>query len=165
VQVLSDSIVRVRATKAGEFGPDFSYAIAKKNWQKTRVTNTGGKIKTKKLTVTISRSPLRITFATPDGTVLNRELGIEGRDEMPGAVSAQRREFFGCVKTGQFNKRGQSFGFWATTTRSTLISTARVCLNSISNQTRGWNLLGQHADVLQPRSATRLNFLGAMRRD
>src|SRR5258706_5517515 len=66
VAVLTDSIVRVRATQASDFGPDFSYAVAKTKWPKVRAAVRDGKtitIATKKLQVTITKAPLRVEFA------------------------------------------------------------------------------------------------------
>ena len=121
VSVLSDSIVRVRATQASDFGPDFSYAIAKTRWPKVRATIRSGKtvtIATKKLTVTIEQTPLRITFTTPDGQVLNadepsRGMGWDGPKCWSHRSLAADEMFFGCgEKTGMMNKRGQEFPFW-----------------------------------------------------
>jgi alpha-glucosidase len=123
VAVLNDNIVRVRATPAVDFSPDFSYAVAKQNWAKIKPAIRDGKnavtITTKKLVVTISKSPLRIEFAKPDGTVLNRDdsrgMGWEDAKCRSYRELAQDEMFFGCgEKTGQMNKRGQSFGFWNT---------------------------------------------------
>src|ERR1039458_5164704 len=52
VAILSDGIMRVRATRARDFGPDFSYAVAKTKWPKVKATIRDGKvvtIRTKKL--------------------------------------------------------------------------------------------------------------------
>ncbi len=123
VTVLNDSIVRVRATQAADFGPDFSYAVARTNWPKVKATIRAGKdvtITTKKLVVTIAKSPLRITFATPEGRVLNadepaRGMGWHGAKCRTYRALASNEMFFGCgEKTGPLNKRGQSFGFWNT---------------------------------------------------
>src|ERR1043166_2240997 len=104
VSVLSDSIVRVRATQASDFGPDFSYAIAKTKWPKVHATIRSGKtvtIATKKLTVTIEQTPLRITFTTPDGQVLNadepsRGMGWDGPKCWSHRSLAADEMFFGC---------------------------------------------------------------------
>src|SRR5438046_2464736 len=69
IAVLSDSIVRVRATQANDFGPDFSYAVAKTQWPKVNTVVRDGKtitVRTKQLVVTITKSPLRIEFAAPN---------------------------------------------------------------------------------------------------
>jgi alpha-glucosidase len=115
--VLSPTLIRVRATQAPDFGPDFSYAIAKTKWPKTACTVTGGVITTKQLRVTVGRQPFGLEFARPDGTRLHRHLGIE----WDGARCRSRHELlpaeriFGCgEKTGVFNKRGQALGFWNT---------------------------------------------------
>src|ERR1700733_13781794 len=75
VTALTDGIVRVRATQASEFGPDFSYAIAKTLWPKLNAAIQDGPkttvLRTKKLVVKIQKSPLRITFTTSDGRRLN----------------------------------------------------------------------------------------------
>ena len=121
LQVLSDCIVRVRATQASDFGPDFSYAVGKTKWPKVNATVRVGKtvtITTKKVAVTIGKSPLRITFATADGQVLNadepaRGMGWEGPKGRSYRQLAGDEMFFGCgEKTGMMNKRGQEFPFW-----------------------------------------------------
>ena len=121
ITVLSDRIVRVRATQATGFGPDFSYAIARTTWPKVNVTIRDGKtvtIATKELVVTISKSPLRIEFATPDGRVLNvdepaRGMGWEGPVCRSHRVLAGDEKFFGCgEKTSPLNKRGSKTTFW-----------------------------------------------------
>jgi len=123
VTALSDSIVRVRATQAADFGPDFSYAVARTSWPKAKATVRTGReitLATKKLTVTITREPLRIEFAAADGRVLNaddpaRGMGWDGARCRTHRTLARDEMFFGCgEKTGQLNKRGQSFGFWNT---------------------------------------------------
>ncbi len=81
IAILSDGIVRVRATQAGEFGPNFSYAVAKKKWSKVTATVRDGKVvtlRTKKLLVTIAKAPLRIEFAGADGTALNGDQQAHG---------------------------------------------------------------------------------------
>lgn len=115
VTVLSDSIVRVRATKEKEFGPDFSYAIAKKNWPATKLKVSGKTIATKKLRVTVK--PTGIEFATTAGTVLNRDLRLEWEGETCRSVRSLARDekFFGCgEKTSPLNKRGSTTTFWNT---------------------------------------------------
>lgn len=115
IEVLNDSIIRVRATAAGEFGLDFSYAVAKKKWPTTKFKLTGTTITTRKLRVTITKSPLRIEFATADGKSLNRDVALEwdGTKCRSRRTLARDEMFFGCgEKTGQMNKRGQSFSFW-----------------------------------------------------
>jgi len=114
IQVIKDGIVRVRASRAAEFGPDFSYAVAKTEWPRIHPTITVGKIVTEKIHITVTKSPFRIEFATTAGRVLNRDLALEwecrsrrllARDEM----------FFGCGETaGPLNKRGSTTTFWNT---------------------------------------------------
>jgi alpha-glucosidase len=123
ISVVRDDIVRVRATQATDFGPDFSYAVVKQPRRAAgRASSRGGsvRIRTKKLLVTVTKSPLRIEFARPDGAVLNRDepargMGWEG-PKCRSCRQLQRGEmFFGCgEKTGQFNHRGRAFGFWNT---------------------------------------------------
>ena len=77
----------MRATQGSSFGPDFSYAVKKTKWPKVKATVRNGKviaITTKKLRMTITKAPLRIEFATPDGAALNgderaRGMGWEGK--------------------------------------------------------------------------------------
>ncbi len=117
IQVLSDSIVRVRATRAAEFGSDFSYAVAKTKWPNVRATITAGKIVTKKVLITFTKSPFRIKFATAAGKVLNRDLALEWEGETCRSRRALARDemFFGCgEKTGPLNKRGSTATFWNT---------------------------------------------------
>lgn len=123
VTVLSDRIVRVRATQATDFGPDFSYAVTKTRWPKVNATIREGKtvtISTKKLAVTISKSPLRIKFATPEGRPLNgdettRGMGWEGPTSRSHRTLAADERFFGCGETtSPLNKRGSKTTFWNT---------------------------------------------------
>ncbi len=121
VAILSDSIVRVRATQTSGFAADFSYAVAKTKWPKTSVTIVNGKtisVRTKKLQVTIAKAPLRIEFANADGTALNgddraRGMGWEGVKGRSYRQLAAEEMFFGCgEKTSPFNKRGSKTTFW-----------------------------------------------------
>jgi alpha-glucosidase len=123
VAILSDGIVRVRATQASGFGPDFSYAIAETEWPKAKATVQNGKtitIKTKKIVVTIHKSPLRIEFATPDGSVLNADdethgMGWDGAKCRSHRTLDAKEMFFGCgEKTSPLNKRGSKTTFWNT---------------------------------------------------
>jgi alpha-glucosidase len=117
IQVISDSIVRVRATQSKKFAPDFSYAIAKTKWPKLRPVITASRIATKKLRVTITKSPLRIEFAAAAGTVLNRDLGFEWEAAKCRSRRTLARDemFFGCGEnTGPLNKRGSTVTFWNT---------------------------------------------------
>jgi alpha-glucosidase len=127
--ILSDGIVRVRATQASDFGPDFSYAVANTRWPETKVVvaavPAAGKarhytIKTKKLSISIATSPLRIEFTTPDGEVLNGDdaklgMGWEGPKGRSYRTLQTDEMFFGCgEKTSPFNKRGSTTTFWNT---------------------------------------------------
>jgi len=123
IAVLSDGIVRVRATQASGFGPDFSYAVAKTTWPKLSATIRVGNtvtITTKNLVVTISKSPLRIEFATPGGHVLGgdetkRGMGWDGPKCRSHRILAADERFFGCgEKTSPLNKRGSKTTFWNT---------------------------------------------------
>ena len=104
IAVLADGIVRVRATQATGFGPDFSYAISKTKWPKIKTTVRTGKtitIHTKKLTITVHKSPLRIEFATPDGQVLNADdatlgMGWEGAKCRSHRTLVADEMFYGC---------------------------------------------------------------------
>jgi alpha-glucosidase len=123
ITVLSDRTVRVRATQASKFGRDFSYAIAKTHWPKLKTTVRSGKaitIQTKRLVVTIHKSPLRIEFATPEGRALNADDATRGMGwEGPKCRSYRKLEaeekFFGCgEKTSPLNQRGSKTTFWNT---------------------------------------------------
>jgi len=123
VIVLADGIVRVRATRATEFGPDFSYAIARTQWPKVNASIRAGKtvtIHTKKVGATIRQSPLRIEFATPNGRALNaddktRGMGWEGTKCRSYRALNADENFFGCgEKTSPLNKRGSRTAFWNT---------------------------------------------------
>ncbi len=124
VTALADDIVRVRATQASDFGPDFSYAIAKTDWPKCKLAIQTGKttltLRTKNVVVTIHKSPLRIDFATLDGRVLNADdtvlgMGWEGPKCRSYRTLDADEKFFGCgEKTGPLNKRGSTTTFWNT---------------------------------------------------
>lgn len=117
VTALCDHIVRVRATQQQAFGPDFSYAVAKRRWPAVRANVSGGNITTERLRVTLRQSPLHIAFATADGVALNREVALEWE----GARCRSRRtmmpgeQFFGCgERGGMMNHRGAKLTFWNT---------------------------------------------------
>jgi alpha-glucosidase len=122
VIVLADGIVRVRATQATDFGPDFSYAIAKTHWPKLNAVVQAAPrtitLRTKKVVVTIQKSPLRIEFSTPDGRPLNgddatRGIGWEGAKCRSYRTLDAEEKFFGCgEKTSPLNKRGSKTTFW-----------------------------------------------------
>jgi len=123
ITVLSDRTVRVRATQASKFGPAFSYAIAKTHWPKLKTTVRTGKaitIQTKRLVVTVHKSPLRIDFATPEGRALNADdatggMGWEGPKCLSYRTLDSEEKFFGCgEKTSPLNKRGSKTTFWNT---------------------------------------------------
>jgi alpha-glucosidase len=123
ITVLSGRTVRVRATQASAFGPDFSYAIAKTRWPKLKTTVRTGKaitIQTKKLVVTVHKSQLRIEFATSDGCVLNADdtahgMGWDGPKCRSYRTLEVEEKFFGCgEKTSPLNKRGSKTTFWNT---------------------------------------------------
>jgi alpha-glucosidase len=124
VTALADDIVRVRATQASDFGPDFSYAIAKTHWPKFKLAIQTGKtaltLRTKNVVVKIHKSPLRIVFATLDGRVLNADdtafgMGWEGPKCRSYRTLDAEEKFFGCgEKTGPLNKRGSKTTFWNT---------------------------------------------------
>ena len=123
VAILTDSIVRVRATQDADFGPDFSYAVAKTKWPKVKAVIRTGKsvtVTTKRLRVTVNKSPFRIEFARADGTPLNgderaRGIGWEGVKCRSHRQLATDEMFFGCgEKTSPFNKRGSKTTFWNT---------------------------------------------------
>ncbi|MGA2605303.1 MAG: glycoside hydrolase family 31 protein [Verrucomicrobiia bacterium] len=123
ITVLSDRTVRVRATQASKFGPAFSYAIAKTHWPKLKTTVRSSKaitIQTKRLVVTIHKSPLRIEFATLDGRRLNSDdatggMGWEGPKCRSYRTLEADEKFYGCgEKTGPLNKRGSKTTFWNT---------------------------------------------------
>ena len=123
ITVLSDNLARVRATQGNNFGPDFSYAVAKTKWPKVKAAIRGGKaitITTKKLRVIISKTPLRIEFARADGTMFNgderaRGMGWEGTKCRSYRQLAADEMFFGCgEKTSPLNKRGSKTTFWNT---------------------------------------------------
>lgn len=121
---LRDGVIRVRATPAGDFGPDFSYAIARRDWP--RVNWSAKRVgrrwewKTRRLTVVIETDPLRLEFRSADGTLLNRDerergMGFEGPKCRTHRELAAGEMFFGCgEKSGQFNKRGEVFANWNT---------------------------------------------------
>lgn len=123
VAVLADGIVRVRATQATGFGPDFSYAVAKTKWPKVKATVRTGQtitIQTKKLTITVHKSPLRIEFAASNGQVLNADDATQGMGWEEAKCRSHRtvaadEMFFGCgEKTSPLNKRGSKTTFWNT---------------------------------------------------
>ncbi|MCX7916121.1 MAG: DUF4968 domain-containing protein, partial [Verrucomicrobiae bacterium] len=121
---LRDGLIRVRATSASEFGPDFSYAIARREWPRVKWTarrvGSRWEWRSRRLTVVIETNPLRLEFQTPAGERLNRDepergMGFEGPKCRTYRELADGEMFFGCgEKSGQFNKRGEAFANWNT---------------------------------------------------
>jgi alpha-glucosidase len=123
VTALADNIIRVRATRAKKFGPDFSYAIAKTDRTDFagRVTTHGGavRVQTGKLAAWIPLESMRLEFRASNGRLLNSDaapgMGWEAKKCRSYRALATDEMFFGCgERSGLLNHRGAKLTFWNT---------------------------------------------------
>ncbi len=124
ISVLAPDLVRVRLTPAGEFPPDFSHAVAVREWPATscQLALDAEKIvlRTSELEVRIARDPCRISFFDTGGTPVCLEEQTMGMTWDGPRVQCFKEmppdEFYYGLgeKTGRLNKRGRSWVMWNT---------------------------------------------------
>ncbi|HWY30350.1 MAG TPA: hypothetical protein VNX46_06340, partial [Candidatus Acidoferrum sp.] len=120
VTPISDDVIRVRFTSKPEFGRDHSYAVVNldlgKVTVKTDIKPEFTTLTTASIKVTVQHSPLRISFASAAGEILDADDAVRG-------ISLAGPEFriakqlhddehvygFG-EKTGRLDKRGAKLG-------------------------------------------------------
>lgn len=122
VTVYEEGVIRVRIAK-NEFTESFSYAvIAQPSKVKVNLTEETDKLvlKTSLLTLKISKNPVRFTFMTSNGTLLNTDDPSFGTSwigtEVTTYKSLQKGEkFLGLgEKTGNLDRQGSAYDNWNT---------------------------------------------------
>ncbi|WP_053096255.1 glycoside hydrolase family 31 protein [Frateuria defendens] len=123
IRVLSDDLVNV-AIVEGHGAPPASPAILKKDWAPVdfRAQDGGGsyRIKTRELTVEITKAPFGVRMLDKDGRVLNEDDTRYGSGYESGKPYVFKRtdpgeNFYGFGEQSRgLNKRGNSIGMWNT---------------------------------------------------
>ncbi|MES1226815.1 MAG: hypothetical protein ABUT20_65685 [Bacteroidota bacterium] len=120
--VFSPTVIRVRINK-NKFNDDFSYAlVAKPTNAKFSSSSTDNAlvITTDSVRLTITKKPMRFSFATLDGKIINEDEAAFGTgwisDEITTYKKMQNGErFIGLgEKTGGLDRRGNGYTNWNT---------------------------------------------------
>jgi len=122
VILYSDSIVKISLSRDGEFD-DFSYAVCQTppgvNIE-TKEDNDTIRVTTPKLRVTVTKDPIRISFETPGGDVINEDERGLGTAWIGEQVTTYKKlqegeRFIGLgEKTGSLDRRGHHYQNWTT---------------------------------------------------
>ena len=134
VNVLASDLIRIRLAPEGRFAPDISWAVVKDNWPQVNAeiveSPSAVTISTQDLTVTITKFPLRFSFADREGHTLNEDepskgMAWNGRPPAVGfttgegnAVRVWKRmpeseRYYGFgEKAGRFERRGTHMTMW-----------------------------------------------------
>ncbi|MFM7187766.1 MAG: TIM-barrel domain-containing protein, partial [Armatimonadota bacterium] len=122
VHVISSSIIRVRLAKK-EYEDDFSYAVVGKSVScRAMLTDNASNysISTDSLVVILNKKPLRITFKTIAGKVINADDSGFGTSWLGDEVTTYKtlfpdERFIGLgEKTGNLDRRGNGYENWNT---------------------------------------------------
>jgi alpha-glucosidase len=121
ITIFTPNIIRVRIAKS--FGPDYSHVVVGKvvrgNFDYGEDRNNYY-INTDSLDVVISKKPLRITFKTKKGEVINSDDPAFGTSWLGTEVTTYKtlqegEKFLGLgMKTGHLDRRGEAFVNWNT---------------------------------------------------
>src|ERR1019366_6155899 len=122
IQVLAPDLMRVRMSVGKTAGPDYSWAVIKKDWPAVEVKFSGDKqtkiIKTSALEARIQLSPFQISFYDPVHQVLPadaREMGWDGERVRSWKSMPADEHYFGLgEKAGPLDKRGHAYVMWNT---------------------------------------------------
>lgn len=117
---LSDDVIRVRFTSRANFGRDHSYAVINHELGtlavKSEISSNAATLSTPSLKVTIQYAPLRISFATADGKIIDeddagRGISLAGEEFRVAKQLHDDEHVYGFgEKTGRFDKRGWQLG-------------------------------------------------------
>src|SRR6187399_993022 len=122
VQVYNESIVRLSLSRS-ESIDDFSYAVvASPESENVKIVEKESslEIQTSKIILTIQKSPMRFTFATLDGKVINEDDAAFGTSWNGEQVTTYKKlqegeRFIGLgEKTGGLDRKGQGYQNWTT---------------------------------------------------
>jgi alpha-glucosidase len=117
---LSEDVVRVRFTTQPAFARDHSYAVIKRDLgtpaANAKIGGATATITTPSLTVTVQYAPLRISFATPAGEILDADdplcgISLAGSEFRVAKQLHDDEHVYGFgEKTGRLDKRGWKLG-------------------------------------------------------
>ncbi|MGH9401306.1 MAG: hypothetical protein ACRD2P_04270 [Terriglobia bacterium] len=111
-------------TTGSRFGPDYSWAVMKKNWPLIPVEFSGSGntrvLKTRDLEVRVQLSPFRVAFYDSTGQLISKDADQRGMASDGGNVRCWKwmppdEHYFGLgEKAGPLDKRGHSYVMWNT---------------------------------------------------
>ncbi|NWJ52675.1 MAG: glycoside hydrolase family 31 protein [Bacteroidetes bacterium] len=120
VTIYSPSVFRIRIVKS-DFAKDFSYAVVGTPVQckvDVKQNNNDITVSTDSVILKISRKPVRFTFTTHDGRVLNEDDQAMGTQWIGENISTYKKlqdgeKFIGLgEKTGNLDRRGSAYENW-----------------------------------------------------
>jgi alpha-glucosidase len=122
IQVLAPELVRVRMRVGKATGPEYSWAVIKKDWPAVDAKFSGDKktkiIKTSALEARVQLSPFQISFYDAGGRLISsdaREMGWDGERVRCWKSMPPDEHYFGLgEKAGSLDKRGHSYVMWNT---------------------------------------------------
>ena len=124
VTVLAPEIVRVRMAQGSAFGPDYSYAVEKKQWPALHVEFSHAPnmevIRTGKLEIHAQLSPFRLAFYGAGGRLISedsKDLGMawDGQQVRCWKQMPEDEQYFGLGENaGRLDKRGHAYVMWNT---------------------------------------------------
>ncbi len=122
LQVLAPELVRIRMSVGKTTGPDYSWAVIKKDWPAVDVIFSGDKrtkiIKTSALEARVRLSPFQISFYDAGGRLISsdaREMGWDGQRVRCWKSMPPDEHYFGLgEKAGPLDKRGHAYVMWNT---------------------------------------------------
>ncbi len=124
LSVLAPDIVRVRMAHASTFGPDYSWAVVKKDWPTVHLEPGNAPnqeiIRTGKLEIHVQLSPFRITFDDASGRMISKDsndLGMawDGSQVRCWKQMPEDEHYFGLGENAApLDKRGQALVMWNT---------------------------------------------------
>lgn len=122
ISMLAMDLIRVRASQDGVFLPDRSAAVVKNDWSAAsfdfRDTDTALILQTDELEVRIQKKPLRLTFATKDGQIINQDdpdrgVSWSGQAVRCWKIMPQSEQYYGLgEKAGALNRKNKHFTMW-----------------------------------------------------
>ena len=122
LSILAPDLIRVRMSPGKVIGPDYSYAVVKRDWTSVPVEFKADKenqiIRTSELEVRVSLSPLRIDFYDLSGRLISKDsrgMAWDGERVRAWKWMPPDEHYFGLgEKAGPLDKRGYAFVMWNT---------------------------------------------------
>ena len=124
VSVLAPDVVRVRMEPGSALGPDYSWAVVKKQWPAVHVEFSRGPnmrvIRTGKLEIHAQLSPFRLAFYDSSGRLISKDsddLGMawNGKQVRVWKQMPSDEQYFGLGEnSGRLDLRGRSYIMWNT---------------------------------------------------